>query len=90
MGGSHSRTSVPSGMGKIPGLLSNRRAPQAVADCIPCSLLALIPASPDQWIYREIVEMAEGPWSKMIQLHIYDLTRGLIAELSPSLLGKAL
>lgn len=32
--------------------------------------------------------MAEGPWSKMIQLHIYDLTRGLVAELSPSLLGE--
>ena len=29
----------------------------------------------------------DGPHSNVIQLHIYDLTRGLAAELSPSLIG---
>lgn len=30
----------------------------------------------------------DGPESNVIQLHIYDLSRGLAAQLSPSLLGK--
>ena len=30
----------------------------------------------------------DGPESNVIQLHIYDLTRGLAAELSPVFLGK--